>query len=159
MESVPDGSVRWGMRLKSVESDMSLHFENGVVERGFDLIVGADGAFSKTRQFLSSEKPFYTGLGGYAMAIPDAAERAPDVNKLVDRGSVFSFGDYKTLNGQQLGSGNIDVSYYAHFDEDFTKKCGFDVTDVNAVKDHLRKELHDWSPELKTIFERCSRGM
>ena len=83
MESVPEGTVRWGSKLKTVGTDMSLHFDNGTVERGFDLIVGADGAFSKTRQFLSSERPFYTGLGGYSMSIPDAATRAPDVYKYV----------------------------------------------------------------------------
>jgi 2-polyprenyl-6-methoxyphenol hydroxylase-like FAD-dependent oxidoreductase len=81
MESVPDGVVRWGMKLKSVDADLSLHFVNGVVERDFDLIVGADGAFSKTRQFLSSERPFYTGIGGYDMQIPDAAKRVPEVYK------------------------------------------------------------------------------
>jgi 2-polyprenyl-6-methoxyphenol hydroxylase-like FAD-dependent oxidoreductase len=83
MESLPDGVVKWGMRLKDVGPDLSLHFDNGAVESGFDLIVGVDGAFSKTRQFLSSERPFYTGLGGYDMSIPDAAKRAPEVYKYV----------------------------------------------------------------------------
>ena len=83
LESVPDGVVRWDMKLERVDTDLSLHFDNGVVEGGFDLIVGADGAFSKTRQFFSSERPFYTGLGGYQMYIPAAAERAPEVYKYV----------------------------------------------------------------------------
>jgi len=72
---------------------------------------------------------------------------------LVNRGSVFAFGDLKTLDGQQMGTGSIDVSFYGHFDEDFTKTCGFDVTDPEAVKKHLRELLHDWSPELRAFFE------
>jgi 2-polyprenyl-6-methoxyphenol hydroxylase-like FAD-dependent oxidoreductase len=74
-------------------------------------------------------------------------------NRLVNRGSTFAFGDMKSINGQQLGDGSIDVSCYGHFEEDFTKTCGFDVTDPDAVKEHLRELLHDWSPELKALFE------
>jgi 2-polyprenyl-6-methoxyphenol hydroxylase-like FAD-dependent oxidoreductase len=71
----------------------------------------------------------------------------------VNRGSVFAFGDMKSIDGQQLGNGNISVASYGHFDENFTKTCGFDVTDPEAVKQHMRTLLHDWSPELKAFFE------
>ncbi|KAF2241231.1 FAD/NAD(P)-binding domain-containing protein [Trematosphaeria pertusa] len=155
MESLPEGIVRWNYRLKSVEPDMAMVFENGEVQRGYDLIVGADGAFSKARNLLSSEKPFYSGLGGYSLSIPDAENTAPEVYKLVNRGSVFSFGDLKTLNAQQLGDGSINISYYAHFPEDYASTCGYDVTDLESVKKELRRELHDWSPELKNTFEKA----
>ena len=72
---------------------------------------------------------------------------------MVNRGSAFAFGDLKSINGQQLGNGSISVSSYGHFAEDFTKTCGFDVTDPAAVKQHLREMLHDWSPELRALFE------
>lgn len=72
--------------------------------------------------------------------------------RLVNCGSVFSFGDIKALNGQQLGNGSINVTYYGHFVEDFSKKCGFDVTNLDAVKQHLSQEMHDWSPELRAMF-------
>jgi 2-polyprenyl-6-methoxyphenol hydroxylase-like FAD-dependent oxidoreductase len=52
-----------------------------------------------------------------------------------------------------MGDGSISVSSYGHFAEDFTETCGFDVTDSDAVKKHLSELLHDWSPELRALFE------
>ena len=44
LDSLPEGAVRWGRRLKSVSDDLVLQFEEGTTESGFDLVVGADGA-------------------------------------------------------------------------------------------------------------------
>ncbi|KAF2642089.1 FAD/NAD(P)-binding domain-containing protein [Massarina eburnea CBS 473.64] len=153
MESLPDGCVKWGYKLKKVDDDLSLVFENGQVEKGFDLVVGADGAWSKTRKFLSEEIPRYSGIGRYGMSIHDPEDTAPEIYKLVNRGSVFAFGDKRSLNCQQMGDGSLTVAYYGHYPEDFSNTCGFDISDVSAMKEFLREEVHDWSPKLKAIFE------
>ncbi|PSN75430.1 FAD/NAD(P)-binding domain-containing protein [Corynespora cassiicola Philippines] len=153
LQSIPDGAVRWGYRLQRVGSDLSLHFENGCVERGFDLVVGADGARSRVRHLVTAQTPVYTGLAGYSLSIPDAAKRAPAVYELVNRGSVFSFSDGKGLNAQQIGDGSIHIAFYGQYDEDFADKCGFDTSNLEAVKEHLREELDGWSPELTNVFE------
>lgn len=45
-KSLPAGTVGWGFRLVRVDDDLAMHFTNRQVKRGFDLIVGADGAWS-----------------------------------------------------------------------------------------------------------------
>ena len=62
-ESLPEGTIRWESRLRSVDEDLSLHFDHGI-EKGFDLIVGADGAWSKVRPLVSKVQPFYAGISG-----------------------------------------------------------------------------------------------
>ena len=55
LDSVEPASIQWNRKLVRVEPDGSrfdLHFTNGV-EKGFDLVVGADGAWSKVRPLLS----------------------------------------------------------------------------------------------------------
>jgi 2-polyprenyl-6-methoxyphenol hydroxylase-like FAD-dependent oxidoreductase len=152
MESVPKESIRWGMKLARVrETDLGheLHFIGGHVERGYDLIVGCDGAFSKTRTLLSSEKVFYAGLSGWTMQIPDAETTAPDVYKLVNRGSVFAYSDGKSLSIQQLTSGNIWVSTSArHQQEPGSTK----PNDISTVKETLSLQFHDWAPELRNAL-------
>ena len=61
LESIPEGVIRWNHRLRKVDDDLCLYFEHGI-EKGFDLVVGADGAWSKVRPLLSQKQPFYSGM-------------------------------------------------------------------------------------------------
>ncbi|KAG9191480.1 hypothetical protein G6011_10214 [Alternaria panax] len=163
MESLPHDTVRWGHKLSRVEecnSGLRLQFANGEVLDSFDLIVGCDGAFSKTRNLLTAEKPYYCGLGGWTMSIPDAGQTAPELHKLVNRGSVFVYSDGKALTIQQLSDESIYVSYYGQHPEDFTQTCGFDAQgDIEAAKTVLRKSLNNWRPELLDAIEKPTTGL
>ncbi|KAF2657596.1 FAD/NAD(P)-binding domain-containing protein [Lophiostoma macrostomum CBS 122681] len=156
-ECLPPDVVRWGHKLLRVdEKDLSLHFADGSVESGFDLIVGADGAWSKVRNLVSSEKPFYAGMGGYNFTIPDAREKAPQAYKFVNRGSVFAYSDGKNVNGQFLGDGSINVSTYSLRDEDWIKresKEGVKTTDLVTAKQKQKDVVHGWAPELLNLID------
>ena len=57
LRSVPERRIQWNRKVEEVVRDkdgsMEIHFENGFVERGFKLVVGADGAWSKARSLVS----------------------------------------------------------------------------------------------------------
>ncbi|MCJ1323064.1 hypothetical protein MMC15_008415 [Xylographa vitiligo] len=152
LESVPKGNIRWGCRLQSVDDDLCLHFEHGV-EKGFDLIVGADGAWSKVRPLVSSIQPYYSGIGGMDLFIANAEERYPDLHKMINRGSVFGFSDGKALMGQQKGDRSLIVYAWSVRDQDWKKTCGYDLKDPKAVKRAIAKEYSDWAPELMKLVE------
>ena len=152
VRSLPEGTVRWDSALQSVDDDLCLHFEHGV-EKGFDLIVGADGAWSKVRPLVSSEQPFYSGIGGMDLFIADAENRYPDLHKLVNRGSIFAMSDGKTLMGQQKGDRSLIVYAWSIRDHDWKKTCGYDLKDAKAVKKAIAKEYSDWAPELLKLAE------
>jgi 2-polyprenyl-6-methoxyphenol hydroxylase-like FAD-dependent oxidoreductase len=155
-ESLPPDVVRWGHKLVRVDEDLSLHFGDGSVESGFDLIVGADGAWSKVRKLVSDEKPFYAGMGGYNFTIPDAQEKAPQAYKFVNRGSVFAYSDGKNVNGQFLGDGSINVSTYSLRDEDWIQrdsKEGANATDLPTAKQKQKEVVRDWAPELLNLID------
>ena len=163
MESVPAECVRWGCKLVSVRettsSGLELRFSKGEVIAGFDLIVGADGAWSRTRALLSPDKPHYSGLGGWTMQIPNAEETAPEAYAFVNRGSVFAYSDGKSLSGQQLGDGSLNVSHYGPYAEDFTKQCGFNTEDMGVAKQYVLRELAAWPPQLRNLVESASEGL
>ncbi|CAI6095369.1 unnamed protein product, partial [Clonostachys chloroleuca] len=151
-ESVPEGMIRWGSRLKKVEGK-TLIFEDST-EAGFDLIVGADGAWSKTRQAVDPNlQPQYVGVGMYHLTIPDAEETAPETCKLVNRGSLFAHSEGQRLTVQQMGDGSLDVHVtFRRDDPDWMKeeKCGIDSTNLEQVKKELlQKDFSGWCPELK----------
>lgn len=155
-ESLPRDCIRWGMKLEQVQetdAGLELHFATGVVECGFDLIVGCDGAFSKTRKLLSSEKPFYTGLGGWAMKVPNLETTAPDLYRFVNRGSVFAYSDGKSLSLQQLSSGDLCVANYSHHPELPEHNSNTKSPDFATIKETLSKQYDGWAPELVRVFD------
>lgn len=83
------------------------------MEGPFDLIVGADGAWSKVRRRLNGLEPAYSGVSGYEMEIREPAKTCPHVNKMVGKGSYMGSSDRKFLNAQRMGNGSLKVrSWY-----------------------------------------------
>ncbi|KAL9095164.1 MAG: hypothetical protein Q9165_002420 [Trypethelium subeluteriae] len=154
--SLPEGMVKWGCKflgLKEESGNHELSFEHGF-EKDFDLVVGADGAFSKVRPVLMKQEVCFSKIGGFTMAIPHAEERNPKAYKLVRRGSVFAFAQGKELIGQQMGDGSVSVTVWLRKDDErWMTTCGFDVRDGDAVLEDLKRELMGWHPKLTTLLE------
>ncbi|KAL9044591.1 MAG: hypothetical protein Q9214_002282 [Letrouitia sp. 1 TL-2023] len=146
--SLPKSTIRWGCRLRKVDpQDLSLHFDHGM-ETGFDLVVGADGVWSKVRPLLSAVKPIYSGVGGFDLVIKDAEARHAEISRFVNRGSVFAYSDNKCVVLQQRGDDSLIVHAWSARDEQWTKACGFDVHNPREVKAALRKDFADWKEPL-----------
>lgn len=152
--SLPKGTVQWSKKLTKVDEDLTLHFADGSLSKGFDLIVGADGAWSKVRPFLTSDKPFYSGIAGHSANIPNAEKDHPELYALINRGSLFAFSDGKSLSGQQQGDGSLNVSTWSVRPADWQDQ--YDIHDGNAVKAASRKEYSDWDPRFLALIENAS---
>lgn len=154
INSLPDGMVKWDHRLRKVDADGSLHFDHGVV-RGFDLVVGADGAWSKVRPLLTDIQPYYSGVYGYYLSIPNAKERAPDIYQLVNRGSLFCYSDGRAVLSQQMGDGSINVGHYRTSEE---PPRAYGKVDAAAAKQTIRAALNGWHPTLISITQDYMEG-
>ena len=153
-DCLSEGSIRWGCKLKSVDtSTMELHFENGMVIGGFDLVIGADGAWSKVRQLLTPVQPYFSGVGGHNLVIPCAKDNHPDLEEFVNRGSVFAFSDGSTIMGQQMGNGSIYVSIWSVRGKNWMQEAGYDVSDGKAVKKALTEEYKNWDGRLLKLIQ------
>ena len=57
LDSVPKQNIRWGAKVENLQKQddglMSISFNDGTIESGFRLVVGADGAWSKARSLVS----------------------------------------------------------------------------------------------------------
>jgi 2-polyprenyl-6-methoxyphenol hydroxylase-like FAD-dependent oxidoreductase len=152
--SLPEGTVKWNHRLLKVDDDLTLHFESGETATGFDLIVGADGAWSRTRSFLTDEKPFFAGIAGNMLSIPDPAKSAPAVSKFINRGSIFAHSDGKSISGQQMGDGTIHCSAWVRQEKD---PRGVDAR--TATKETILKDFNDWADELVDIIRAADENV
>ncbi|KAI8715728.1 hypothetical protein NCS52_01081100 [Fusarium sp. LHS14.1] len=150
--SLPEGVIKWGHRLKKVEG-RTLVFEHTTLD-GFDVIVGADGAWSKVRKEIDPDLvPEYSGIGLQELEVTDVENRAPNLYKLVNRGGVFAGWEGKRMSIQQMGDGSLSV-YCSHVikEADWMKpgKCEYDAGNIKEVAPALLNGLYkDWDPRLK----------
>nr|POE80836.1 monooxygenase asqm [Quercus suber] len=159
LESLPEGTVKWNHKLFRIDqADLTMSFAAGQFARGFDLIVGADGAWSKVRPLLSDVKPFYSGIAGHTLSIPDAANTTPELYALINRGSLFSFSDHKSIMAQQMGDGSIVASTWSARPADWQQSSGYDMHDAVQFEQACRKEYADWDPRLLAFTQQATNA-
>lgn len=146
-------TVRWNHKLRRVDGDNNMHFTNDKVENRFDLIVGADGGWSKVRPRLSDAEPYYSGIAGHALRIPDAEKSHPELFDLINRGSVFGWSDGKSIMSQYMGDGSVNVSTWSVRSENWREECGYDVLNGKATKEACLKDYADWDPRLVALTQ------
>lgn len=175
LESLPDSIVKWGYKLKDLiladdasPQGIKLVFsvvcgQTTVTETmtGFDLVVGADGGWSKVRSSsLTKESPFFSGVVYHELNVPDASTTMPEVAALVNRGTLFAHRDGAKVALQQMGNGSINVGvFYRVEDAQWLldpARCGFDATDLTATKKALLQgRLQDWHPLIHEAVEKA----
>lgn len=153
LKSLPEATIQWGKRVKKAKVG-SITFEDGTAESGFDLIVGADGAWSKIRPLLTYIPPFYAGISGFDIRLADA-KKHPEIDAMVGNGSLFAFGesDRRVLLTQRNGDGSVRTYAMGPQPESWIKDMAFNSGKNEDVRAALAKEFADWSPELTRIIQ------
>lgn len=150
LDSLAPGVVRWGSKVDAVRAVGDGTHEvtaNGTTEV-FDLVVGADGAWSRVRPLLSPAQPAYSGVTFVELSFDDAERRHPGISRLVGNGSMFALADNKGLIAQRNAHDHIRV-YVAFRVED-----GWQVDPADA-RATLLAMFPDWSPRLRTLLTDC----
>ncbi|MEU7785296.1 FAD-dependent monooxygenase [Amycolatopsis sp. NPDC049159] len=143
VESLPDGVVRWGAKVTAVAPGRLTLDTGEVVEA--DLVVGADGAWSKVRPLLSDAVPRYSGLSFVEARLSDVDDRHPAVAALVGAGSMFALAAGKGLIAQRTGGGWIRV-YAAVETADPAAVADF------AERDRLLEVFADFDAGLRALI-------
>ncbi|KAJ5402279.1 uncharacterized protein N7487_008175 [Penicillium crustosum] len=153
--SIPPENIRWNNRLKHVDEDGTLHFAHGK-ESGYDLIVGADGVWSKVRPVVSQIAPFYSGTTGFELWITNPVAIDEDMDSMLGNGSYFVYGgDDRVLMAQRQGDRSVRVYAFIRRPESWMKTGGLDFTNRHAIKGFLLDEFRAWSPELLRLISNC----
>lgn len=154
LDALPAGCVRWGCTLREVrpqdDGTWMLAFD-GYEEGPYDLVVGADGAWSRVRPLLSPYKPQYSGLTFVEFGIDDVDNRHPALSRLVGRGKVGVEGDGKEIIAQRNGHAHIRGYAVFRVPTDWAAKR-FDFTSPVAVRDGLIREFHGFAEEILDLF-------
>ncbi|KAK5096971.1 hypothetical protein LTR70_006272 [Exophiala xenobiotica] len=155
LESVPNELIRWGKALKEVvreDDQWKLKFDDGSVAGPFDLIVGADGAWSKVRKALTDVEPSYAGICGVAGSIDkeSAGDTWDLISGMVGKGSNFCFSYGQSMMAQRLGDGNLKCSFYAQRERGWVDDLKANHTgDDDALKRILLENYQEWDNDFK----------
>lgn len=152
LDAVDPEAIKWGHKLlyaTPIESGQhELYFENGATEI-VDLVVGADGAFSKLRPLVSKETAKYSGVSMIEINILDAKKNFLDIVELNGLGSVFALDDYKGMLAQMNGDGKIRIYLSFKVSNDWLHNNGINYDNLEEAKPELLKLFEDWSSALK----------
>lgn len=123
LSKVPQDRIKWGHKLLAarrtgVSTETELDF-GPQGKQTFDLVVGADGAWSAVRALLMDIRPHYAGLQSITLTVENISTRYPQLAALIGRGGFSSLG---LRNGVMTQRGPRDSARVYVF---FTAADGF----------------------------------
>ncbi|MCZ8521813.1 MULTISPECIES: FAD-dependent oxidoreductase [Paenibacillus] len=152
MDALDLSCIEYGYKLEkavSLQNGMTeLYFENGRTDI-VDLLVGADGAFSRVRSLLTDIQPEYSGITFIELNILDAAKKHPDLAEWNSRGKMFALDDHKGILGQLNGDGRIKAYLSLEAGRDWLEHSGIPFDEPAEAKRRLMELYSDWNDSLK----------
>ncbi|MET7289016.1 NAD(P)/FAD-dependent oxidoreductase [Streptomyces sp. NPDC005573] len=150
--------VEWGRGVERVvpgtPDGVRIDFADGRQET-FDLVVGADGAWSRTRPAVSPVTPHYTGITTVETSLDEVDTRHPGLARLIGDGSVAVYGVNRKLVAQRNSGGHVKV--YAQFRAPLDWHASLDPADTGAVRSALLALYDGWAaPVLELLHHGAS---
>jgi 2-polyprenyl-6-methoxyphenol hydroxylase-like FAD-dependent oxidoreductase len=153
LDSLPDGTVRWGHKASSARS-----LDDGRYEVAFadgttvatGLLVGADGAWSRVRPLLSDATPEYTGTSFVEIYLFDADTRHAAAAKAVGGGSLMAPVSGRAIFAHRESGDTLHT--YVEIAESLDWFGAIDFTDAAAATERIAREFDGWAPELRALI-------
>ena len=151
LQALPAQNVEWNRSLTVVERNedgtFTLRFRDGQ-SHTTDVVVGADGAWSAVRHYLTPISPIYSGVtfmeGWIEIPPPEQAE-------FVGNGTMFSFGVSQVLVAQRNGRGRICV-YAALKQSKEVLNRRMETLGANVM---VQRAFENWATPLRGLISNC----
>lgn len=149
VESLPESTIRWGHKVTSVEAANGAHrvnFADGEsVET--DVLIGADGAWSRVRAYLGGAVPEYTGTLWVETFLHDVEARHAAAAAIVGRGAMLAMQPGKGIFGHR--EANDIIHSYVVLKKPQSWSDALDLTNREQALQAIADQLGDgWAPQL-----------
>jgi len=153
LESLPTGTVQWGKKLVAATAlgggRHELTFADGSTVTT-EILVGAEGTWSRVRALLSHEKPTYAGMSYIDTYLHDVENRHPDAAKAVGDGAMYALIPGKGFLAHR--EANNVIHTYVVLNRPVEWFADIDFTDADATKTRIAAEFEGWAPELTALI-------
>ncbi|PHH85944.1 hypothetical protein CDD83_10955 [Cordyceps sp. RAO-2017] len=159
---LPAETIRWGHKLVSVASTETsagpgMELDFGPLGRTtFDLVVGADGAWSQVRALLTNIRPRYSGRQNVTLTVRNITAKHPHLAELVGLGSFSALGLRHGVMSQRGPQDSARIYIFlTTADEDFGTTSGLAGRPAAAAAKHLLLTddalLGRWGPPIREL--------
>ncbi|MFK4120902.1 FAD-dependent oxidoreductase [Streptomyces longwoodensis] len=150
--ALPDGTVRWGRKVTGArplgDGRHEVTFADGSAVTT-DLLIGADGAWSRIRPLLSDARPAYTGVSFVETDLLDAEARHPRSAALVGGGFFLCLGERRGFLAHRETDGSLHVYTALRADESWLDTVDFG--DAAAAKAAVLAHFDGWDEGLRGL--------
>ncbi|GAA3568422.1 NAD(P)/FAD-dependent oxidoreductase [Kribbella ginsengisoli] len=152
LDSLPSEAVHWGAKATGVRAlgdgrhEVTLADGNSFTT---DLLIGADGAWSRVRPLVSDAVPVYTGLSFVEFSLEEADERHPAAAALVGPGMMMALGDSRGFLAHRETDGSLHIYSALMVPADWS--TAIDFTDTEKAKLTLLENFEGWSDDLRAL--------
>lgn len=154
IDSLPAETIRWGKKLSEVlplgDGQQRLSFADGSHVTA-DLVIGADGAWSKVRALVTEVKPTSAGVSFVEFHLDDAAPHYAAAATIVGKGMLFALAPGQGFLAHREAGGRLHFYVAVHEPEAWLSSIDF--SDPPAVRRALLAKFDGWSPELRAVIE------
>lgn len=154
LRSLQSDTVVWDSQFVSMEKvndGWKLFFKNEK-EYYADIVIGADGANSKIRPYLSDIKPIYSGITIIEGNIYDAKKNTPHIFSLLKGGKIFAFGNEKSIILSTKGDGSIAFYTGEKVGSNWVKESGINFESLVDVKKWFETNFSNWNTIYHELF-------
>ncbi|QOZ68619.1 FAD-dependent oxidoreductase [Bradyrhizobium arachidis] len=153
LDSLPAETIRWGKKLASVaahgDGRHELTFADGS-HVSTELLVGADGAWSKVRALLSSATPDYVGTSFIETYLRDADAQHAASAEAVGGGGMFANAPGKGIFAHREPDSVLHA--YIALNRPAEWFTAIDFTDAPGATAHIAAEFEGWAPALTALM-------
>jgi 2-polyprenyl-6-methoxyphenol hydroxylase-like FAD-dependent oxidoreductase len=153
LDSLPAGTVCWGHKLTAVSplggGRHVLTFANGSTVTT-DLLVGADGAWSKVRPLLSGAIPAYVGTSFIETYLFDSDTRHKASAEAVGGGALFALAPGKGIAAHREPHGVLHTYVQLNKPKDWIDSIDFSDPVIALAK--VAEEFDGWASELTALI-------
>ncbi|MEU7143479.1 NAD(P)/FAD-dependent oxidoreductase [Nocardia sp. NPDC046473] len=153
LASLPAGTVRWGYKADGVRALDDGHYEVSFADGSTvvtNLLVGADGAWSRVRPLLSAATPEYAGQSFIETYLYDADTRHPVAATTVGGGSLLTPTEGAQIHAHREKGDTLHT--YVVLPKPLDWFAAIDFSDAAAAKARVAREFDDWAPEITALI-------
>ena len=154
LDALPDGTVRWGAKVVHARPDPQrpgrhrVELADGTAFTT-DLLIGADGAWSRVRPLLTAARPAYAGVSFVEADLFDADDRHPAEAVAVGGGMLFALQGEVGILAHRETDDSLHVYLGHRCDEGWVDVV--DWSDADAAGSAVLGLVDGWAPALRGL--------